>query len=287
MWWFYTCSFCETTVQENTPKVEEKIITQEKQIEKEIEQTIQKTPNRFLNTKDEKGVTIYGFQSQLQIFKDSDSIFIPKSLLKFKDSLLNYLNNNQNKELQISGWYKNNEVQNNANLGIDRAMYLKKHLTQFGLNNDKISIAEKQQEYSYKNGIYNGGLELVLKNISKEKAAKINQGIIAKTLYTKFNSRKFIPDNTLVTYTFDLKNYLINHPNKTVKITGHTDSAGEESDNKIIGIDRAINVMNHFIASGIDKNKLKAFSEGENNPISDNTTKEGRAKNRRIEIIVN
>jgi outer membrane protein OmpA-like peptidoglycan-associated protein len=45
--------------------------------------------------------------------------------------------------------------------------------------------------------------------------------------------------------------------------------------------------MNHFIANGIDKNKLKAFSEGENTPIAKNFSKEGRAKNRRIEIIVN
>ena len=45
--------------------------------------------------------------------------------------------------------------------------------------------------------------------------------------------------------------------------------------------------MNHFITQGITKNKLQAFSKGELTPIADNATNEGRAKNRRIEIIVN
>jgi OmpA-OmpF porin, OOP family len=292
MWWFYTCEICQTNYQEKKQKIEEKInfqetTTQKKNIVKEVNKTVISKPEKFLNIKDEKGSIIYAFDSQLQIFKSTDSIYIPNSLFKVKDSLLNYLNKNQNKELLIYGWH-NNEQMSNSNLGIERANYLKDILTKFGLNTDKISIASIQKEYAYNNELtYNGGIELVLKDLSEEKASLINKGIISKSLYTKFNSRKFIPDNTLMTYTYDLKNYLLNHPDKKVSILGHTDSVGDEMDNKVISRDRATNVMKHFINNGIDKNKLQVFSKGETEPIADNATKEGRAKNRRIEINVN
>ena len=283
MWWFYTCTFCKTNYQEKNQTIENKITVREKPPQK----SISKINENFTNIKNETGKTLYSFEDQLKIFKNSDSIHIPQSLFKVKDSLFSYLNKNQNKELLIIGWHKSNEIENNSNFGIERANYLKKTLTKFGLNPDKISVSSTKEEYSYNESYYSGGVELVLQDISEEKVRKINKGIVAKNLYTKFNSRKFIPDNTLLTYTSDLKNYLINNPEKSVKITGHTDNVGEESDNKIIGFDRATNVMNHFIANGIDKNKLKAFSEGENTPIAKNFSKEGRAKNRRIEIIVN
>jgi outer membrane protein OmpA-like peptidoglycan-associated protein len=280
LWWFYTCSFCQTKNQENNTIKEKTTL-----IEKVPEKIITASSTQYLTVKNNSGVLIYTFKDQLRIFIDSDSVYIPKTLYQVKDSLLNYLNNNQTKELLINGWYRNDEVKNNSDLGIERAQYLRKILTKFGLNSDKINTSSKEKKYEYNTGSYNGGIELVLRDITDEK--KINNGIVSKSLYTKFNSREFIPDNTLVTYTLELKNYLINNPTKTVKITGHTDSVGEEADNKIIGIDRATNVMNYFISNGINKNKLKSFSEGENKPISENSTKEGRAKNRRIEINVN
>ena len=282
LWWFYTCSFCQTKNQENNTIKEKTTL-----IEKVPEKIITASSTQYLTVKNNSGELIYTFKDQLRIFIDSDSVYIPKTLYQVKDSLLNYLNNNQTKELLINGWYRNDEVKNNSDLGIERAQYLRKILTKFGLNSDKINTSSKEKKYEYNTGSYNGGIELVLRDITDEKILKINKGIVSKSLYTKFNSRKFIPDNTLVTYTLELKNYLINNPTKTVKITGHTDSVGKEADNKIIGIDRATNVMNYFISNGINKNKLKSFSEGENKPISENSTKEGRAKNRRIEINVN
>jgi len=286
MWWYYSCPICETSHRQKNQQLKQENTNDVKVVEKPIF----KINNSFLNITNKRGNKIFSFQDQLKIYKDSVSVYIPESLLGIKDSIFNYLNNNQNQELKITGWYKKGETKNNIdslNFGIDRANHLKHTLVQFGLNADKINVSSNKQNYQYHSGTYNGGIELMFKEISITKAKIINKGITEKTLYTKFNSRAFIPDNTLLTYTADLKNYLISHPNKIVNITGHTDSTGEESDNEIIGIDRATNVMNHFIYQGIDKTKLQVFSKGELAPIANNTTNEGRAKNRRIEIIVN
>jgi len=244
----------------------------------------------FLTINNDSGDKIFKFPDYLTIYKGTDSVRIPKNSMSFKDSIFNYLNNNQNKQLQLVGWYKDGEWRDNndsLNFGVDRANYIKNILVKFGVNSDKINTQGAKHDYSYTTGVYNGGIELVFKDISETKAQEIDYGITHKTLYTKFNSREFIPDNTLLTYTADLKNYLQKHPNKSVKITGHTDSVGHESDNEIIGRDRATNVMNHFVSQGIATTKIQASSKGELAPIADNNSKEGRAKNRRIEIIVN
>ncbi len=286
MWWYYSCPICETGHSNIHQQIEKDVI----KVNKVTKTPITKVKNSLFNITNENGKTIFSFQDQLKIIKDSTSVDIPKSLARFKDSVFNYLNNNQNKELYISGWYNTEEIRTNndsLNFGIQRANYLKTILVNFGLNTDKINTTGIKQNYKYTNGTYSGGIDLSFKEISETKFGTIDKGITTKFLYTKFNSREFIPDNTLITYTADLKNYLINNPNKTIKITGHTDSLGEESDNEIIGIDRATNVMNHFIAQGIDKTKLQVISKGELIPIADNTTNEGRAKNRRIEININ
>jgi len=286
MWWYYSCPICETNHNNTYQQIEKEVI----EINNVVKTPVTEIDSSLFNITNENGNIIFTFTDQLKIFSDSTSVHIPESLTGIKDSIFNYLNNHQNKELHISGWYKDGETRANndsLNFGIDRANYLKNKLVLFGLNGDKINITGNKQNYEYTTGTYNGGIDLSFKEISETKAKTINKGITTKSLYTKFNSRKFIPDNTLLTYTADLKNYLTKHPNKTVKITGHTDSLGEESDNEIIGIDRATNVMNHFIAHGIPKTKLQAFSKGELAPIADNTTNEGRAKNRRIEINVN
>ncbi len=160
-------------------------------------------------------------------------------------------------------------------------------LTKFGVNPDKISIKALKEKFNYSNGRFNGGINMAFKDLDQNRATTINQSITNKTLYTSFNSRNFKPDNTLQTYTSELKNYLNKHPNKTVRIIGHTDNIGDENNNKILAYDRATNVLNYFVQNGISKNKLKCFSKGETKPVATNATQKGRALNRSIEIKVN
>jgi OmpA-OmpF porin, OOP family len=71
-----------------------------------------------------------------------------------------------------------------------------------------------------------------------------------------------------------------------IKITGHTDSTGSADYNRKLSLRRAEAVRDYLISLGGDGSKMEVIGAGESNPIADNRTKEGRAKNRRVEVEV-
>ncbi len=71
-----------------------------------------------------------------------------------------------------------------------------------------------------------------------------------------------------------------------VEVAAHTDSGGKASYNEYLSGLRAEAVRNYLIERGIAANRLTAKGYGEAHPIADNTTREGRAKNRRVELII-
>lgn len=73
---------------------------------------------------------------------------------------------------------------------------------------------------------------------------------------------------------------------KTVKITGHTDSTGKPDYNQQLSQKRAEAVRDYLISLGADASKMEVAGMGETQPIADNKTAEGRAKNRRVEVEV-
>ena len=75
------------------------------------------------------------------------------------------------------------------------------------------------------------------------------------------------------------------NPTLKISIEGHTDDAGNAISNKTLSENRAKAVMNALILKGINKSLLTAKGWGQEKPISDNRTEEGRAKNRRVEIV--
>ena len=70
-----------------------------------------------------------------------------------------------------------------------------------------------------------------------------------------------------------------------LSIEGHTDNVGSEKSNQALSENRAKAVMNALIARGIEKLRLSYKGWGDTKPIADNTTEEGKAKNRRVEIV--
>ncbi|MEI7501488.1 MAG: OmpA family protein, partial [Bacteroidota bacterium] len=73
--------------------------------------------------------------------------------------------------------------------------------------------------------------------------------------------------------------------NLKISIEGHTDNVGDATSNKKLSNDRAKSVMDVLIAKGIDKSRLSSIGWGQEKPVADNRTEEGRAKNRRVEIV--
>ncbi|HAE25720.1 MAG TPA: hypothetical protein DCG58_01045 [Hyphomonas adhaerens] len=72
----------------------------------------------------------------------------------------------------------------------------------------------------------------------------------------------------------------------TLRIEGHTDSTGPEDENETLSRNRALAVRNALVARNVDPQRLIAEGYGATRPLAGNTTPEGRARNRRIEIRV-
>lgn len=73
---------------------------------------------------------------------------------------------------------------------------------------------------------------------------------------------------------------------KKIVVEGHTDSAGSEATNEALSLKRANAVREHLISHGIEASKITAVGKGESTPVATNDTPDGRANNRRVELVV-
>ena len=75
-------------------------------------------------------------------------------------------------------------------------------------------------------------------------------------------------------------------PNSQYRLEGHTDNTGDAAANKTLSVDRANAIRDLLVQGGIDSSRLSTEGYGADKPIASNDTEEGRAKNRRTELIV-
>lgn len=73
----------------------------------------------------------------------------------------------------------------------------------------------------------------------------------------------------------------------SIKVMGHTDSQGLDAYNQALSERRASSVASYLLSQGLAPNKLTSEGKGESQPVADNETDEGRAKNRRVELHIN
>ena len=83
-----------------------------------------------------------------------------------------------------------------------------------------------------------------------------------------------------------IKEALNLYPGQNIRIEGHTDSTGDEKENRVISLKRAEAIQEFLVAAGISSSRLKALGYGEVKPIASNMYKQGRAMNRRIDITI-
>lgn len=76
------------------------------------------------------------------------------------------------------------------------------------------------------------------------------------------------------------------NPVTTVTIIGHTDSTGSDAINNPLSMDRANSTRDYLVARGVARNRLQTQGHGSHEPIAENSTTAGRARNRRVEIYV-
>jgi outer membrane protein OmpA-like peptidoglycan-associated protein len=83
-----------------------------------------------------------------------------------------------------------------------------------------------------------------------------------------------------------IKQYLVANPGKKVQVTGHSDSRGAEAAKEKMSMRRAGFARQKLTEAGIPSDAIETSSESDHKPVADNSSKEGRAKNRRAEIII-
>jgi len=83
----------------------------------------------------------------------------------------------------------------------------------------------------------------------------------------------------------DAVNALKEHPDWKIRVEGFTDNVGSREANLKLSTDRANAVVNWLADHGIDRSRLSAKGYGDARPVASNSTDEGRAKNRRVEIV--
>ncbi|SEK76013.1 OmpA family protein [Pacificibacter marinus] len=79
---------------------------------------------------------------------------------------------------------------------------------------------------------------------------------------------------------------LQDYPSTTVQVVGHTDNTGSASYNQDLSTRRASSVSAILIANGTASYRIQSYGRGEDAPVATNLTAEGRAQNRRVEIVI-
>lgn len=76
------------------------------------------------------------------------------------------------------------------------------------------------------------------------------------------------------------------NPVTTIRIVGHTDNVGSDAVNNPLSVNRAAATRDYLIGRGVASNRISIDGRGSHEPIADNATAAGKAKNRRVEIFV-
>jgi len=84
----------------------------------------------------------------------------------------------------------------------------------------------------------------------------------------------------------NVSNILKAFPNVHLKIGGYTDNTGDKAANVKLSADRAATVMGELVKMGIAPARLASEGYGDEHPVADNATEEGRQKNRRVSMRV-
>jgi outer membrane protein OmpA-like peptidoglycan-associated protein len=79
-------------------------------------------------------------------------------------------------------------------------------------------------------------------------------------------------------------NNLRGDPNARIEIVGHTDSTGSDAVNYPLSVERAQSVRDYLLSRGVPAASVQTEGRGEREPVADNGTEAGRARNRRVEI---
>lgn len=206
--------------------------------------------------------------------------------------LKNFLTENENKVINITGFYKSDETNNSAfpNLGLARANDVKNYFVSQEIPSAQINTAGRlMSDMVPKDNIFMGPVAYDIAEVSADLDAEMDalyEKITANPLVLYFDTGEASINLTAEQRqkVADISRYLDKVKRSKVEITGYTDNTGRRRTNMQLGQERADFAKAYFIQNGIAEAKIKTDSKGPRDPIASNDTEEGRAKNRRTVV---
>lgn len=214
----------------------------------------------------------------------SADLALTPSLESALDSLNLHMSSNSGSFLEIIGNYLDGVEGEDSQLALERAKALGRILIQKGMDPARIV-------YSYDGTSFISLADSMVNAVSVNilPAEEENEADLADLFEPNNQYFDFGVTNLPVTpefrsYCGKVIQYLRSHPDASLSVTGHTDNVGSPARNKEVGLGRAQTVAGVLAGFGVSHEQMNVSSEGMARPIADNTTDEGRAKNRRVEI---
>jgi outer membrane protein OmpA-like peptidoglycan-associated protein len=119
---------------------------------------------------------------------------------------------------------------------------------------------------------------------------KIDEAIVKKIEYAAKNVYFATGKYALLSKSFkplnDVVKIMADHPELKLDISGHTDNTGDAAKNQALSENRAKAVLDYLVKKGVAADRITSAGYGQDQPVADNKTAAGRAKNRRVEIKV-
>ena len=237
----------------------------------------------------------FNFNGSSFKFLEPVSANVDGAILQLKD----YLANNPLKALSITGHYTSDETNHSAfpNLGLARANAVKNYFVSKGIPSSVIDTFGKLDDSLVpdENSVFYGPLSYgILTNTEGDTSGaddlkllgeKIKASPLVLYFHTGEASINLTPEQRQK--VADISRYLDKVDGASSLVVGHTDNTGDAANNVVLGQERADFAKTYLMNNGISGDKINATSKGQTEPIADNATEEGRAKNRRTVVTIN
>lgn len=210
-----------------------------------------------------------------------------------------YLKDNPDKAIDVTGYYTTEEKNESAfpNLGLARANAIKNYFVSIGVSTKKINTYGELNDSLVpdNNSIFSGPAEYSIATIDANDTSE-QEALVALKEDIKANSLMLYFDTGAASINLTTQQrekvskivrYIDKVDNAKIRITGHTDNTGNRETNIGLGKNRAEFAKSYLVQNGITSNKINTFSKGPDEPIADNSTEAGKAKNRRVVVTIN
>ncbi|WP_130735680.1 OmpA family protein [Flavobacterium sp. J27] len=290
--WLYTAFCC------NRCTVDTLLPEKNKESKKESVQSKKETSSRKSGFSFSSPNTNYYCSENFNFLTSSFTPLLPVSdsvqrgVLHLKEELLK-----SDAQFKITGLYNSKEENNSIfpNLGLARANAVKNYFVNRGIPEAKIELSDVLQEelkinsdtvfgpvrYSWLSNEYSK------ENEKDWETIKRNSNANPVILYFNTGQSTIILTQQEKERIAAIVDYVNHVQGAKINITGHSDNdPGVRHTNQYYSEQRAKFAKDYFVANGIPENKIEIYGKGESEPIADNATEVGRAKNRRTEITI-